>query len=1010
LIRIYPSRLDGEPLEVHAHGRTTIHRWMRSMVRGYEGQGEHPIQIDVDGETVPPDRWTVTEIDGDSDVRIYPVPHGEGVAGIIYWAVTAIVAAYAIYMLNNLPSAQNTTGNTIDLNPARANTARLGAPIREVLGRRRVYPDYLLQPVNRFVNATTYQTQMFVCVGVGQHVIPPGEMRIGATPLAAFGDAASYTIYPPGADVSGDPRSENWWSSTEVGGTNSGTPGLDTKETANSAIGIVAGSVTVQGDAITFDDIQNDGSASNLQDLWSPGMVVTARVAASFQARNDGLYSVISGAAVDELAPTVGMPVTLEYNDSEYSLFVASYTAGTPPIPGVGGSSASITGSAALAGYDFSGPAAVTFTVVWQSNSYVVSLNQDYGNIATLADAITTQMAGSGLVATYSGAVLKIGESASPWIGGAIGYSILPVQLFGASPVEATGVASTGGTPAQLPNITLAYESATGTAFSGLPEFPVVLSLSYGTGEYRVGTVSGNTATLTRLNPDGSTDSSWPGWTPRSTLDFTASGFEENDRWLGPFLACPDGETTTAFEVDFSLPNGLASYSSKGRIRGAGVTVAVQYRAYNAGAAWITQYYTYSDTTIDAKGFTHRIVLGTDSQVEVRARRISPIDGGNTRESVYWQGLRSRLSTRPASYPGVTTIGLTINTGTKLAAQSDRRFSVVATRQYEEGTARTISGALYHVLHSVGFGDAQIDRDTIDWLESTYWTPRGEFLDLIADGDNTSALDALQTISAAGMGYFLLQDGLCSAGREGVKARSGGITPQEMAEEMETAFKAPGPDDFDGIDVNYVDSVTWAEETVECRTGSDTPRKVEKVTLDGVTNRNVAYRIGMRRLMKHQHQRITHTVRTEMDAWVYNFGDRLLLTDDIPGSDTLSAMIDDASLASGVLTIRVGEYLDWEIDSPRCLIRFQDGSLSSLLEPTRIDGHTLTVPAAGLDFDTWAMDDPHIEPPRLIFCSSTQQGYDATVTEISADGAGRATLTAIEYKPAIYAHDDAIAP
>lgn len=1010
MIRIYPSRLDGEPLESHLHGRMTIEAWLRATVNGYGAREAHPIQIDVDGETVPPERWSVTEIDGHSDVRIYPVPHAEGVAGIVYWAVTAVVAAYAIYMLSNLPSAQTTTGNTIDLNPARANVARLGAPIREILGRRRVYPDYLVQPVNRFVNETTYQTQMFVCVGVGQHVIPPGEMRIGATPLAAFGDAVSYTVYPPGADVSGDPRSENWWNSTEVGGTNSGTPGLDTKETANSAIGVVAGSVTVSGDAITFDDIQNDGASTRLEDLWTAGMVVVARVAASFQARSEGLYSVIQGAAVDELAPTVGMPVTLEYNDSDYSLFVASYEAGSPAVPGVGGSPASITGSAAVSSYDFTGSSSTSFTLTWQGSSYVIALNQDYGNIATLSDAITSQLSGSGLVSSYNGSILKVGEASSPWRGGSIGYSVLPQALFGSSPSVVAGTASTGGTPATQPRITLAYDSATGTAFSGLPEFPVVLSLAYGTGEYRVATVSGNTATLTRLNPDGSTDSTWPGFVPRSTLDFTASGFEENDRWLGPFLACPDGETTNAFEVDFSRPNGLAWYTSKGKMRQAAVTIAVQYRPYNSGAAWITRNYTYSDSTIDAKGNTHRITLPTASQVEVRARRISPMDGGDTRESVYWQGLRARLTSRPASYPGLTTIGLTINTGTKLAAQSDRRFSVVATRQYADGTPRTISGALYHVLLSVGFTDDQIDRDTIDWLEATYWTPRGEFLDLVADSDSTSALDVLQTITAAGLGYFLLQDGLCSAGREGVKPRSGGITPQEMVEDMETAFKAPGPDDFDAVDITYIDAVTWAEETVECRLGPGTPRKVERVRIDGVTNRNVAFRFGMRRLMKHQLQRITHTVRTEMDAWIFNFGDRVLLTDDIPGSDTTSALIDDARQVAGVLTLRVGEFLDWTIPNPRCLIRYQDGTLSQLLTPTRVDDHTLQVPAAGLGFDSWAMDDPIIEPPRLIFCSSTEQGYDAVVTEISPSGNGRASLTAAEYNPAIYAYDDAVAP
>lgn len=59
---------------------------------------------------------------------------------------------------------------------------------------------------------------------------------------------------------------------------------------------------------------------------------------------------------------------------------------------------------------------------------------------------------------------------------------------------------------------------------------------------------------------------------------------------------------------------------------------------------------------------------------------------------MYWQALRGRLLTRPSSYPGVSLMAVTVETGRKLAAQSDRRVNVVATRSYDSGTARTISG------------------------------------------------------------------------------------------------------------------------------------------------------------------------------------------------------------------------------------------------------------------------------------------------------------------------------
>ncbi len=54
------------------------------------------------------------------------------------------------------------------------------------------------------------------------------------------------------------------------------------------------------------------------------------------------------------------------------------------------------------------------------------------------------------------------------------------------------------------------------------------------------------------------------------------------------------------------------------------------------------------------------------------------------------------------------------------------------------------------------------------------------------------------------MGYFLLSDGLLSVGREGVKSWTGIITPQDTVEEMQTSFRVPSEDDFDGVDVKYI--------------------------------------------------------------------------------------------------------------------------------------------------------------------------------------------------------------
>ena len=71
-----------------------------------------------------------------------------------------------------------------------------------------------------------------------------------------------------------------------------------------------------------------------------------------------------------------------------------------------------------------------------------------------------------------------------------------------------------------------------------------------------------------------------------------------------------------------------------------------------------------------------------------------------------------------------------------------------------------------------------------------------------------TARDVLNTVLRAGYAQVIPQDGLISAVREGVKEPSGIITPHEQTQPVRVGFKAPSEDDFNGVDVEYVDE-TW---------------------------------------------------------------------------------------------------------------------------------------------------------------------------------------------------------
>lgn len=1027
-IRIYPSRLPGEPLETHQHETMTLSAWFARNVKGWTPDQQHPVAVEIDGVSVPPAEWPLCVIKRETDVRIYPVPYGTGAEIAIWVAVSVAVAsaAYSIYMMSTMSQAggggaQAASGDQIDLNPAKANAAKLGDPIREIFGKYRVWPDYVVQPVSRFVGETSFVTSMFVAIGVGNFSLPKSDMRIGNTPLSAFGDDVSYTIYPPGADVFSDSRTENWYNSGEVGNTNSGTAGLDLGSSGPQTVSVSADAVLVSGNTVTLISTGSSDEDADVPESWTAGTIITIEAPATWAVSNSGGYNVIYG-EMDELSPVVGMPVSLGFNNTDYDLVIASYTPGVPAVPGVGGSPASLLANAAPSIYDFS-TAPVTFNITWQGTTWPVSLLTNYVTMSGLVSTITAQLTGSGLIARDNSGRIEIAESSSPFSGDTITHSTLPQSAFGDAPVSTSGVKSSGGTPEVRAHITLAYGSADGKPFTGIPAGTQRISIGYADNKYRITDIDSQTITVERVlisqvqqgTPPSTVevvtvDSTWPGFTDRTLLDASITGVNDDYDWVGPFLVCPDGEATTRFEVNLNFQNGLVKYSDKGNKKNKTVEIIIQYRDATAAGEWTEQVLSWKRKTENQIGFTRAFAVPA-GQYEIRMRRKEPVAGGSTRDQVFWQALRSRLSSRPRRYPGITTMALTVRTGNRLAAQSDRRINVTPTRIYDGHASRTISGALYHVLESLGFNSEQIDHAAIDALERNYWTPRGETFDW-ASGESKSALEVLQKITNAGMGYFLLSDGLASAGREGIKPWVGMITPQETTEELQTAFKAPSQDDYDGVDVTYINGTTWAEETVQCRLpGNPTPVKVEDYKLDGVVDSDRAYRIGMRRLLGYRLQRLQHTTSTEMDALCYEFMDRIVLADDIPGSQTLSCLITDMTYDSSKITMTLSEAPDWSFENPRVIIRHQDGRASAMVVPTRIDDFTISVPySAALEPELWAMNDAYIEPPRLLFCSSVRVPYDALIGEISPGNDGISQVTAIQYHPGKYAYDDATYP
>lgn len=1114
MIRFYPSRLPGEPLETHHHGTTTLEAWLLANVKCYQRREVPPIEIDVDGQPVAPNAWAVTAIKAGSDVRIYPNPQDLATAWTVVKIAVAVVSVYMSLTAKPPSMKQPAQGRAQDLSTATANTAQLGNPIREVFGECRVYPDYLTEPVARFDKKDDqnpngneiYRSSLFVCVGAGNFNIAAEQMQIGKTPIIAWGNAdEQVTIYPPGADVSQDWRSECWYNSKEVGATNSGA-GLDFSGTQDLDEDIGNLSITVSGVSVSVNqtDEEKDGEVG-MPSAWVQGSVVTLRVPINFDTTRENDFVVFHGDGVTEASIPAGQPVTYtEPGKDPLNLVVNEFTPFQPASNGIGGSPAEIRGQEAITVLDWSG-ADTTFTIILDNQAITVHLNRSFPSVDAAALAISQQLQPYGLAAradlkidapdlgglfgggsnnssnnqnnggqsngnqnsnSSSNSSSDSDDSEPPDLGG-IGqaihiYEVLPYTgkridianppwgLFGKKkqPQVIQGVKAVGQHPDIPARMSLKYP--TGQSFDSAATPQQRASIVWGDGDYKITGVDGQSITVDRLDAAGNLDRSWPGFSARDVSDYEMSGITPSDRWLGPFMACPERETTQVMEFDFSFPSGLIYYNKKGKAKNAFRDIYVQWREVGGdwpsvsvdemqggsrGEGWV-HFGTYNERNPNGLGFTERLELDKAARYEVRAKA-SHDGGAQVRDQVYWLGFRSLMPYRPKSYEGVTCIGVTIRAGAKLAAQSDRQFNVLAQRVYDNGAPRLVSSAVKHILAGVGLAPGDIDTATLGALERDYWTPRGNHFDYVAADDSASALDVLTMALGAGLGYPIMQGGLVSAGIEGAKPWAGAITPHQTLEPLQTSVTLPSDDDIDAVDVKYTDAVSWAEETVECRLSEDTPRKVETITAEGVTDKTQAFRIGMRHLLKQRYQRLTHSVKVWSDVLVYQYGDRLVLVDDIPGSQTLTAIVmgmEDAPAGIEVTNQDLSRImhsaggpsyspvyrlltLDSDLDlsgieSPLVILKDQEGQ-AFLAQPfQQLSARTILINTRQtMTGDGYGTFDPDlsgaIEGPLAIFCNSTRIGYQAIVSNIEPNEDRTATLTAVEYRDELYAFDEA---
>ncbi|WP_417585572.1 host specificity factor TipJ family phage tail protein [Pelagibacterium sp.] len=890
MIRIYSSKLTGEVVEQHEAGGCTLDAWLSANVRSYKPMASPPISAHLNGELLAVEDWPRVVIGEGDTLDIYPEPKNDTFNLLFNPAFHSKIGIMQFFMPDT-PKQRDTNrkGADLDTVSARGNQVKTNSVIREIAGRHKVYPDYLL-PLRRYFAAPTEQwAEMLLCIGKGKFDLPASRILVGDTPLISLGSDAQYAIYQPGADLSAETAAIWWHSAPEVGSSSTGSAGLELKATFGVSPTPTASTYLFDGYTVTV-----PAGAGSFPEGWAAGMIVRIVAPQSYTVIDGGASRDILSGKLAWLAPFPGMVLEMA-GAFEGSFVVNSYT------PGVDGADDQMT------------------------------LNYVNGSPAT-----------------------------------------------------------------------------------GFPAGTASLSIGYAGLRYRLTAASTSAIAVERITDTGGTDTvSWPGFNSFSSTTATIEldGSTQEGNWCGPFSCCPTGEKATQIEWDVMFPNGLMHIGSKGQYITRSVTVELQYRDIETAGAWQSITKTYSQKTLDQIGFTERLTFGTPMRAEVRMRRIGAASTDtNIIDEVQWYGLRANLPIKK-SYEGVTTIALRIRGGNRLSSKSEQLISVEATRVLPvrngngswdvETPTRDIVPWIAHVARSIGYTDADLDMAELDRL-GAIWAARGDYFDYSADSSMTVKRilnDAMQ----AGFATLTIDRGRIRPVRDEPRTTfEQTYTPQNMTGPLVRQFSGRKPDDYDGVDVEHLDGVSWQKETVKCRLPGDLGLRVQKIKVDGVTDKTRAWRIGMRERMIQKYRRWGYRFSTELDALNSRYLSYVPLQDDVPGYGQSAVML---SYESGI--IESSEPLDWSAGGSYVIgIRRPDGTLSGPYAATRIDDYRLSI--AGLDFEpdtSWS-----IEPPHLLFGPVNRWSYPALITSISPSGTDGASVEAVNYDPRVYTYDDATPP
>ena len=492
----------------------------------------------------------------------------------------------------------------------------------------------------------------------------------------------------------------------------------------------------------------------------------------------------------------------------------------------------------------------------------------------------------------------------------------------------------------------------------------------------------------------------------------------EYDSWVGPFAAGGPQSSSDIIEVDVIIPQGLNYSNDEGGLDSRTVTASFQYRQIDQNGDPVGNWLVLSEfsktlRTVTPQRYTLTKVVPS-GRYEVRARRTNNKDTNfRANNTVKWESLRAFLP-NVGNYGDVTLLAIRARASNNFNDSSRSQINLFATRklpiwngvQWSNPVAtRSAVWAMANIFRSIYGGNVTEDKffDLDDFLlKDQQLNAEGRTFDWTFDTRGTVWEDAA-TVCRAVRGRPLLRGSIITIALERSKTIPTAVFgPNNIVSgSLEWDIKIYNQNEYDGIEAEYVDPITWKSEVLVCALPDSGADYLEPMKFPGITNRDIAYREGMYEESKRRYNRENVTFSTGLEGHIPTWGDLILVQHDLPkwgqGGRLLAFQGLVLQLDSEV-TFTTGEV-------HQVVLKDKTGAASGPHIVTEVVGDPYKVELQSpIDLSVFDFSSTH-ELPIFAFGVQNLEGKLLTVVDVSTNGEEEISITGVNYDSRVFYYD-----